>query len=414
MAKLFRLAFVAVALATVAGCAEDHRAPERLLYVWLHDKTMVQPNFLAVLDADSNSSNYGQIVTTVPVGERGGMAHHTQIYLPKSGMIFANDFTGNSTYVFDTSVPEQPRLAQQFGSIDALTFAHSYSELPNGNMLATFQTEGNSNEITGGLVELSPLGDVIRSSSARTSDDSIFIRPYGIVLVPELNRIVTTNFDMRGADDGRHIQIWNLETLELLTTLAVPETSPLQVHLNPFEGRLLSDGTTIMFQTYSCGLYVLTDIETHHPKASFVHNFAEERYCSLPVRLGNHWVQTVDDQNGDLQEVAVLDVTNPNNPKKVGAISFDSDFSPHWISPDATGTKIVLTGYGKELSRRIIMLDFDPSTGDLTIDETFGDGDERGPGVIISDRIWPHGFAGDAMAHAAIFWPPATPDWQSK
>ena len=26
----------------------------------------------------------------------------------------------------------------------------------------------------------------------------------------------------------------------------------------------------IMFQTYSCGLYVLTDIETHHPKASFL------------------------------------------------------------------------------------------------------------------------------------------------
>ena len=205
--------------------------------------------------------------------------------------------------------------------------------------------------------------------------------------MPELNRIVTTNFDMRGADDGRHIQIWNLETLELLTTLAVPETSLLQVHLNPFEGRLLSDGTTIMFQTYSCGLYVLTDIETHHPKTSFVHNFAEERYCSLPVRLGNYWVQTVDDQNGDLQEVAVLDVTNPNNPKKVGAIAFDSDFSPHWLSPDATGTKIVLTGYGKELSRRIIMLDFDPSTGDLTIDETFGDGDERGPGVIFHNSL---------------------------
>ena len=150
MANFFRLTLVAVVLATVAGCAEDHRAPERLLYVWLHDKTMVQPNFLAVLDADSNSSNYGQIITTVPVGERGGMAHHTQIYLPKSGMIFANDFTGNSTYIFDTSDPEQPRLAEEFGSIGALTFAHSYSELPNGNMLVTFQSEGNSNEIAGG------------------------------------------------------------------------------------------------------------------------------------------------------------------------------------------------------------------------------------------------------------------------
>ena len=414
MTKLLRFTFVALVIITVGGCTADHRAPERLLYVWLHDKTMIQPNFLAVLDADSNSANYGQIITTVPVGERGGMAHHTQIYLPKSGMIFANDFTGNSTYIFDTTEPAQPRLARQFGSIETLTFAHSYSELPNGNMLATFQTEGSSNEIAGGLVEFSPYGEVIRSSSARTDDDSIFMRPYGIVLVPKLNRVVTTNFDMREANDGRHIQIWDLETLDLLTTLAVPESSPLPVHLNPFEGRLLSDGTTVMFQTYSCGLYMLTDIETDHPTASYVHNFAEERYCSLPVRRRNYWVQTVDDENGDLQEVAVLDVKNPNDPKKVGGIPFDSDFSPHWLSPDATGKKIVLTGYGKELSRRIIMLDFDASTGDLKIDETFGDGDERGPGVIISDRIWPHGFTGDAKAHAAIFWPPATPDWQAK
>ena len=195
---------------------------------------MIQPNFLAVLDADSNSSDYGQIISTVPVGERGGIAHHTQLYLPKSGMIFANDFTENSTYMRDTSNPEQPKLAQQFRSIEKFTFAHSYSELHNGSMLATFQTEGNSDEITGGLVELSPHGEVIRSFSGRTDDDYIFMRPYGIVLVPKLNPIITTNFDMHENDDGRHIQIWNLETLALLTTLLGPETSPLQIYPNPF------------------------------------------------------------------------------------------------------------------------------------------------------------------------------------
>ena len=40
------------------------------------------PNFLAVINADSESENYGELVETIPVFETVGMAHHTPIFLP--------------------------------------------------------------------------------------------------------------------------------------------------------------------------------------------------------------------------------------------------------------------------------------------------------------------------------------------
>ena len=91
--------------------------------------------------------------------------------------------------------------------------------------------------------------------------------------------------------------------------------------------------------------------------------------------------------------------------------STGSKIGPHWLSPNQTGEQIVLTGFFEELERRIMMLNFDKSTGDLSIDKTFGEGDLSGPGLMVDIEEWPHGKTGAALAHGAIFWPPAPPDW---
>ena len=41
--------------------------PKELLYVWLHDIGFEDPNFLAVINADPESENYGELVDTIPV-----------------------------------------------------------------------------------------------------------------------------------------------------------------------------------------------------------------------------------------------------------------------------------------------------------------------------------------------------------
>ncbi|TDI48656.1 MAG: hypothetical protein E2P02_00280, partial [Acidobacteria bacterium] len=49
------------------------------LYVWLYDADGIDPDFLAVIDAEPASDSYGQVLTTVPAGEVRGGAHHTSL-----------------------------------------------------------------------------------------------------------------------------------------------------------------------------------------------------------------------------------------------------------------------------------------------------------------------------------------------
>ncbi len=410
-----KLLLTIIFLFALLGCNNQQNQkviPNQLLYVWLHDVGFEEPNFLAVINADSESENYGELVTTVPVYDTVGMAHHTPIFLPSSGLIYANDFHNSHTYVFDTSDPVNPVLINSFGKINEYSFPHSYSELPNGNIISTFQTKGGIDTV-GGIVEFDPMGEYIRSSDAEVDDSSIFIRPYGIVLAPKFNRIITTNYDMHETDNGYHVQVWNMENLELLNTIRLPKTEDMIIDQNPFEGRLLADGKTVMFQTFSCGLYVLSGLDQSLPKINHVHHFAEGPFCSLPVRLENFWIQTVASDVGGFNGLVVLDVTDPFNPVEVDRLSTGSDYGTHWLSPNKNGDKIVLTGFFKELERRVIILDFNKVTGEISIDETFRHKDSKIPGFMLDRAEWPHGQTGTAMGHGAIFWPAADPDWKT-
>lgn len=70
----------------------------------MHDIGFEGPNFLSVVDADADSENYGRLIDTVPVYETVGMAHHTPLFLPSSGLIYANDFHNSHTYIYDLSL----------------------------------------------------------------------------------------------------------------------------------------------------------------------------------------------------------------------------------------------------------------------------------------------------------------------
>ena len=62
---------------TFTSCTQQDvvkNQPKELLYVWLHDVGFEDPNFLAVINADSESENYGELVDTIPVFETVGMA----------------------------------------------------------------------------------------------------------------------------------------------------------------------------------------------------------------------------------------------------------------------------------------------------------------------------------------------------
>lgn len=326
--------------------------------------------------------------------------------------MFANDFRGNSSSIFDTSEPFAPVLKGAFQNKGDYNYAHTFSELSNGNILTVYQTKGNDDSRPGGLVELTTNGGIVQTGDAYNGDPNLFLRPYGLTIAPELNRAMTTNNDMFGTADGEHIQIWELSSLALLATMPMPE-APEQWRLNPYESRLLADGRTVMFNTLRCGLFVLSDIAGANSEVQLVYGFEGGEICGLPHRTENYWLQSLTSMSDpSVNAIIVLDISDPLHPIEVSRLSMGAGFAPHWLSPDVTGTRIVLTGNGEHLSRRVMMLDFDAGTATLSLDQNFGEGDEFGPGFMLDRQVWPHGETGPARAHGAVFWPPASPDWK--
>jgi hypothetical protein len=58
-------------------------------------------------------------------------------------------------------------------------------------------------------------------------------------------------------------------------------------------------------------------------------------------------------------------------------------------------------GYAK--GNRLFVIDFDPASGALSIDDRFRDPGSTRPGIDLTGKRWPHGFSGKAAAHGTVF-----------
>lgn len=372
------------------------------LFVWAGDDAKASSDFLTVLDADAKSAHYGQVVASVAVPGPTGTPHHTEAQMPEDGFLLANAFESGRTVVFDLREPLHPALVTSFGDLDGYMHPHTYLRLPNGHVLATFQYHGGHDAKSdgGGLVELDERGHVIRSGSAMDSAaKGELIRPYSAVVVPGLDRIVSTNTSMHAKSDGktRTVQIWKFPDLKLLRTIVLPP-GPRGVEQNtPGEPLLAGDGKTVLIHTFACGLYELQGIETEKPSAKLVKGFDGE-FCGVPLRLGHYWIQTLSTKHA----VAVYDIADLSNVREVSRIVLDDKQEPHWIATDDDGRRIVVNS-GEYAEHRLFMLNFDPQTGALTLDGRFRDAGSDRVGVSMDGKSWPHGFHGDAYPHGTVF-----------
>ena len=60
------------------------------LFVWAGDAARQSSDFLAVIDANPSSSNYGRIVSNVPASATATMPHHTEYEFPPDNLLFAD------------------------------------------------------------------------------------------------------------------------------------------------------------------------------------------------------------------------------------------------------------------------------------------------------------------------------------
>lgn len=387
-----------LALAVLFGCGPTDEAlpanesgPDEFLFAWVTDSDSLDLNFLAVVDADTASRSYGEILRTLPVPTSGRTrGHHTEHRMPEGGYLLANDFGTGKTYVLDLRNPIVPAVADSFQAAGPLRSPHSFERLPNGNVLATFQNEGMGNTNPGGLAELGPMGDALRWGMA--ADGDRYLRPYSLAVLPDRDRVVSGSADMRGAGDSYAVQVWRLSDLRVIATIDLPPEWGAAA-----EPRVLSDGQTVLVTTFGCKLLRIDGLDGEDPTAELVYDFGGQS-CALPVVVGDVWVQAVPDAHG----LIALDVSEPGEPSEVARVTLGDDDWPHWISLAPDQRRIVVTGYAGT-RHRILMVKIDPATGEMSVDSAFGAASPDRPGISLRRDEWPHGASGPGDPHGVVF-----------
>ena len=395
------LGFLACALAL----AHPPRQPQsRYLFTWVGDDDRADSDFLAVVDLARHGDRYGTIVTTTPVGEKGLWPHHTEHDLGASKMLYANGFPANRNLLFDLRNPRLPRVVERFDGVGDLSFLHSFVRLPNGHVLATFQSHGPGNVGPGGIAEIDERGRLLRSrSAADPSADQTTLRPYSLAVVPALDRVVVALTYMgipswhalrpsiEHEHNGNQVQVYRLSDLSLIKTVRLPANE------GPNEPRLLRDARTVLVNTVECRLYQVTGLEGLDPQLKMVHQ-EPQRGCAMPVVIGDYWVQA----NAADHRVYSLDIHDLGHVRAVSSVSFDERQRPHWLATD--GSRIVVVNEPVSTAeRRMWMLSFDRATGRVALDPAFRDADSDRPGLAF-DRIgWPHGATGTGVPHGTVF-----------
>lgn len=409
-----RISALVFALAVGLCAAAPAWAGGHYLFVWAGDRARQGTNFLVVVDADPASPGYGRLVSGVGTDIRTAQPHHTEYEMPAGGFLFANDHASNRTAILDVRNPLKPAFVTSFGALAGYTHPHSFLRLPNGNVLASFQHAAKGGHAghgghggadagpapmgkSGGLVEIDDKGRVVRAvANADPAFKDAILLPYSLVVLPEIDRVVSTNSSMHDDDilTGVTYQVWRLSDLKLLRTDWFDPGETRTGHISPEEPRRGPDGS-IYVQTLSCGIQRISGVETDTPQARLVHTFPGN-WCGVPTIVGRFLIQAVPALGG----VVVLDLADPARPREVSRLSLGEGYAAHWTGWDAKAKRLVVTS--GRAGDRLHLLTLDEKTGAVAVDTAFRDVDGR-PGLSFEGRAWPHGWQGAAEPHGAVF-----------
>ena len=356
---------IVVTLAGTVFAARDHgrrprnHGPAKTLYIWTGDQARVAPDFLAVIDFDEESRDYGKVIRTVPLpfpGGAGNEAHHCHLSDDKNilacGGLLSLLRGQNGIFFFDVSEARHPRFL--FSTSAPLSnITDDFLPLDEGGFLvtqmgsATGGAPGRVAEFNGGL-------NLVGEWPVDPPQDGF--NPHGISARPEVNLMVTSDFILpsstlnivpgdpvlRGA-----IRVWDFEKREIVSTIPIPGApGTMDVKLIPGDrGRRaftagMFDGLVYLVDTVAGTAKVVFDCETIVP------------HIEVPVRGGMTQLLAMP-QSGDrlifgsfqAGQVGMLDVSDPNHPVQASIINLGVGAGPHAIVLSDDDKRLVVTDY---------------------------------------------------------------------
>jgi hypothetical protein len=324
----------------------------RYLFVCAGDQARKNPDFLAVVNFDEDSSNYGKVIAQAPLPEPGATGnefHH--IGLSADGKVAAcggllSVLKGQKEIFFwDVSDPGAPKfISAADPSLSSIT--DEFHALPEGGFLVTMMG-GAMGHAPGRVAEFDRQLNLIHEHPDNPPEDGF--NPHGIAVRPEINLMVTSDFicpsttlnavpgglELRGS-----VRVWNLKRREIQRTISIPNAGgTIDVKLIPHDPQ--ERGFTAgMLDDH---LYLL---DTRHGTARPVFDFASIAKGGWPqlMRITSDGRRLFISMN-QAGKVAMFDISDPDAPRVLKVLDLGPGSGPHYITLTPDERRLVISDY---------------------------------------------------------------------
>ena len=333
--------------------AEDREQKEgRFLFVCAGDQARTSPDFLAVVNFDDDSPDYGKVIATAPLPEPGATGnefHH--IGLSADGKVVAcggllSVLKGQKEVFFwDVSDPANPRfITSADPSLSAIT--DEFHALPQGGFLVTMMG-GAQGHAPGRVAEFDHKLNLVGEHPENPPEDGF--NPHGISVRPEINLMVTSDFvcpsttldAVPGSVDFRgSVRVWNLRRREIVRTINIPGAGgtidvkliPNDRHARGFTAGMLDDH-----------LYLLN---TRRGTARALFDFASIAKGGWPqlMRITSDGRRLFVSMN-QAGKVVMFDISEPDEPRVLKVLDLGPNSGPHYITLTPDEKRLVISDY---------------------------------------------------------------------
>jgi selenium-binding protein 1 len=347
---------------------------DKILYIWAQDQAHAAPDFLAVIDFDEESANYGEVINVVPLpppGNTGNEPHHCHLNSTATilgcGGLLSLLKNQNGIFFFDVTNSRKPRFLFSARAFES-AMTDDFLPLENGGFLitqmgsATGMAPGRVAEFDGRMHfvgnHFGPLSLFQEWPSSPPLDG---FNPHGISARPDLNLMMTSDFILpsstlmgsMGPVLRGSVRIWDYRERKITRTIDLfspdgsgPAQGTMDVKMLPKDPHGYGY-TSGMFD----GHIYLIDPERGTGGSAFDLSTVRP-HVDTPVPGGMGQIMATP-QSGDrlivgtfmAGQVVMLDTTNRFDLRQVSVASLGADAGPHNIVLSSDGKRLVVTDY---------------------------------------------------------------------
>lgn len=337
-----------------------HAKEATTLYVWASDQARVSPDFLAVIDFDRKSPNYGKVIRTVPLpppGNIGNEPHHCHTSLDQSilacGGLLSVLKGQNDIFFFDIRDARNPKFLSSAHAPNS-SITDDFLPLPSGGFLVT--NMGSASGGPGGrVVEFDKNLHVIAEHPATQPADGTF-NPHGLdadfsrnamVTSDFVNPVTTLNVSPGGIEFRSSVRFWDLTRRSITRSVFLPDNAgTMDVKFIPGDDH----GRAVTVNMFTGLMYTVDPTD-----GSYVQSFDMKDvkpYVNTPLRGGMPGLLAVPRGGRTLitatfmaGQVVMLDISDPKRFKQLSVVSFGENAGPHSVHLTHDGKRLIVTDY---------------------------------------------------------------------